>query len=767
MVKLLSLYAYNFKKLKFDEPLRFSDGVMLISGLNEAGKSSILDAILYALYARVIRPPPEKGKTRNEDIIAYGASKAHVVLEFAVGDKRYRVRREISRKGKPHANLDEILADNSLKPLAVGQEKVTEQVEAILGGITFNELVSSTVVAQKELNKLIELRQEDRKKIINVFLNLESFNIVLENLEEQKRELEGTKERPGSLRVEKEKLESLRKELEEYVKKKKEREDLVEERMKLLKNIEKTEAEYAEAEKLYKTLQDYDEFLNRRQKLELEIETKRKHLETLRKTRETLLQNIEHMENDLQRYRDLPLVEKELESLSKEYQQLRNLDYQIDEVREAETRLGLQVRSLEQQLPPSAKATALRRPSIRPFASGAAASIIIAFVLLFLGGVLPALLLVAAGVVFLIIVFQRVSRLSRMMVLQETLARLEQAREMHATARATLGNLVQNHSVKTSYLKNAFSSLPRYGELFRQKLGEGLPKAVEAVLQQAVKDRQELNNLKSRLDAYREQLKNLPAEHELNQVEDEIHSLREQLEGIRLPTLPPGLEFSRDVLEETRRRVQQLAENIQAYRTRAELLSQQVLELDEWLRAHGDVEQRYSEQMNVVANLERELAVVRKAVEAVQATAEALRNRVKPLVAAHMGIILPALTNNRYKAAILDDDYRLQVWDPDAGQYRVKEVFSGGTEDQMLLAMRLAFALALLPEAKGQKPEFVFLDEPLGSSDEVRRSGIIVYIALDLTKKFSQIFIISHVGGLEEHVNHIIRLHEGKVVETV
>jgi len=31
----------------------------------------------------------------------------------------------------------------------------------------------------------------------------------------------------------------------------------------------------------------------------------------------------------------------------------------------------------------------------------------------------------------------------------------------------------------------------------------------------------------------------------------------------------------------------------------------------------------------------------------------------------------------------------------------------------------------LLPEVKGKKPEFIFLDEPLGSSDEVRRSGIL------------------------------------------
>ena len=109
----------------------------------------------------------------------------------------------------------------------------------------------------------------------------------------------------------------------------------------------------------------------------------------------------------------------------------------------------------------------------------------------------------------------------------------------------------------------------------------------------------------------------------------------------------------------------------------------------------------------------------------------------------------------------MDENYSLQVWDPEAGEYKSKDVYSGGTEDQFLLAMRLAFALALLPEAKGQKPEFVFLDEPLGSSDDIRRSGIVEYLAQDLSKKFKQIFIISHVGGLEEHVQNIITMDDG------
>jgi exonuclease SbcC len=169
-------------------------------------------------------------------------------------------------------------------------------------------------------------------------------------------------------------------------------------------------------------------------------------------------------------------------------------------------------------------------------------------------------------------------------------------------------------------------------------------------------------------------------------------------------------------------------------------------------------------QEEVVRRLEHQLKVIRRAVDGIQATAESLRTRIRPSVQGHMASILPALTSYRYKAAILDENYGLQVWDPDAGEYKPRDAYSGGTEDQFLLAMRLAFALALLPEVKGHKPEFVFLDEPLGSSDDVRRSGIVEYLASDLSKKFKQIFIISHVGGLEDYVQNTITLDEGRVV---
>lgn len=122
---------------------------------------------------------------------------------------------------------------------------------------------------------------------------------------------------------------------------------------------------------------------------------------------------------------------------------------------------------------------------------------------------------------------------------------------------------------------------------------------------------------------------------------------------------------------------------------------------------------------------------------------------------------------NRYKAVQLDEDYNLAIYDPEAGEFRPRDIFSGGTEDQFLLTMRLAFALALLPETKGTHPEFLFLDESLGSSDEFRRGGIIQLLRIELSQYFKQILLVSHVEGLERDVDHIVRLEAGPVTEEI
>ena len=191
------------------------------------------------------------------------------------------------------------------------------------------------------------------------------------------------------------------------------------------------------------------------------------------------------------------------------------------------------------------------------------------------------------------------------------------------------------------------------------------------------------------------------------------------------------------------------------------------LELRQLIEENTDLEDQVQSQAKKVMLLEKDVAVVKFSVRGLEQTSESLRNRVKPQVERYMGLILPAITSGRYKAVQLDDDYTVRVFDPEAGEFKAKEVFSGGTEDQLLLAMRLAFALALIPQAKGHNPEFLFLDEPLGSSDKVRREGILALLRQELAQNFKQIFLISHVGDLEAEADTIIQMDNGVVREVI
>ncbi len=153
--------------------ITFSDGINAIIGNNGAGKTTILEAIAYALYHRASRS--------QDELIRIGAPYMRVTLEFEADGRSYIVTRERGRDGEVSAELYEI-AEVGKKFIQRDQSKVSSQIEAILG-FSRDVFLQGIYVRQGEIQELLESQPSKRKEIIARLLGID----ILERLWEELR----------------------------------------------------------------------------------------------------------------------------------------------------------------------------------------------------------------------------------------------------------------------------------------------------------------------------------------------------------------------------------------------------------------------------------------------------------------------------------------------------------------------------------------------------------------------------------------------------
>ena len=129
----------------------------------------------------------------------------------------------------------------------------------------------------------------------------------------------------------------------------------------------------------------------------------------------------------------------------------------------------------------------------------------------------------------------------------------------------------------------------------------------------------------------------------------------------------------------------------------------------------------------------------------------------------NMNLLISKITNGKYKAVKIDEGFEVSVYDPEAKRFIRKDVFSGGTVDQLLLAMRLSFVLSVLPSSKGTYPKFLILDEPLSSSDFNRRQSIVSLLREDLTRYIDQVVVVTHITDVFDSKDRVYEVVDGKI----
>lgn len=178
-----------------------SRGLYLIAGDTGAGKTTIFDAVTYALYGAA------SGENREPDMLrslyADPQTPTYVEMEFFCRGKRYRVRRcpeYLRPKGrgegmtKQRAEAELYYPDG--RPPVTKVKEVTRAVEELLG-LDKRQFTQVAMIAQGDFLKLLLAKTEDRSRIFREIFHTRLYQVLQERLKDESSKLRAEYEEAG------------------------------------------------------------------------------------------------------------------------------------------------------------------------------------------------------------------------------------------------------------------------------------------------------------------------------------------------------------------------------------------------------------------------------------------------------------------------------------------------------------------------------------------------------------------------------------------
>jgi DNA repair exonuclease SbcCD ATPase subunit len=181
MIILKHLKAERFRLLR-EVDLHFPQrGSILISGPNEAGKSTIVESIYFALYGEPLVAAYAKRASSLNELIHYGEQQASVSLTLAIGAKELTITRVIDRDKSQSASLEVRQLGMPPEKTITNLDAANERIIAELGRIDGKTLRHSCLVEQKGLNRLELLSGRERELVLRNMLGLEKLSRLAEH----------------------------------------------------------------------------------------------------------------------------------------------------------------------------------------------------------------------------------------------------------------------------------------------------------------------------------------------------------------------------------------------------------------------------------------------------------------------------------------------------------------------------------------------------------------------------------------------------------
>ena len=346
-------------------------GIFLITGDTGAGKTTIFDAITYALYNQT------SGGERNGNMMrsqyAKPETETYVELEFLYRGQTYCVRRnpdykitktlkngKIREQKVPHS-VELTLPDGTVFP---EKKNATDAKIIEILGLTADQFSQIVMIAQGDFLKLLYTKSDERKMIFSKLFRTDIYWKIQENLRRKSMEMdERIQENDRAFEQEKSRIiplpESEELPLDELVERLRERlKDALKEQNIRRANVEelnKKITKYEEINKLFVSLEKIRQTGKELELRQVESKERRQQIENALKADKVLVAEQQNLRQQQEVEQSAQAIEKMRETLANDQEMFETLKTQLQEVEAEQKREAADIQkkmlALEQSFP--------------------------------------------------------------------------------------------------------------------------------------------------------------------------------------------------------------------------------------------------------------------------------------------------------------------------------------------------------------------------------------------------------------------------------
>lgn len=346
-------------------------GIFLITGDTGAGKTTIFDAITYALYNQT------SGGERNGNMMrsqyAQPETETYVELEFLYRGQTYRVRRnpdykitktlkngKIREQKVPHS-VELTLPDGTVFP---EKKNATDAKIIEILGLTADQFSQIVMIAQGDFLKLLYTKSDERKMIFSKLFRTDIYWKIQENLRRKSMEMdERIQENDRAFEQEKSRImplpESEELPLDELVERLRERlKDALKEQNLRRANVEelnKKITKYEEINKLFVSLEKIRQTGRELEARQAESKERRQQIENARKADKVLVAEQQKLRQQQAVEQSAQAIAKMTETLADDQEMFETLKTQLQEAEAKQKREAADTQkkmlALEQSFP--------------------------------------------------------------------------------------------------------------------------------------------------------------------------------------------------------------------------------------------------------------------------------------------------------------------------------------------------------------------------------------------------------------------------------